>query len=305
MSNDQAPPWPNTNFFPVHFNHSSSNDIAIASVDEPRPDSARADVAQSRIKHRRSRMGCMTCRLRRVKCDEKFPSCDRCHRSDRTCIYTTDVATKRAQSDEKIDDSDVVTVGSAASVSPRQIGALSTIDGRRRSSDVTSLTVSKSPSAPSASITEVLEDERDPSVFKGRGVIHIIMLDYFTKIHTDVISTVFHKDPKICLLLNYRVNHMSHYHYGLCQDSHNFVATFILEQALKFEPLLYALVAFVAYHRTMLKPDGAIEDFLPYYSKALLLLWKSLQKEQEDQVAVLLTMLQLAVLEVRVLFLDC
>ncbi|EEU34044.1 uncharacterized protein NECHADRAFT_85498 [Fusarium vanettenii 77-13-4] len=37
------------------------------------------------LKHRRSSGGCITCRIRRVKCDEKKPSCKRCTSTGRKC----------------------------------------------------------------------------------------------------------------------------------------------------------------------------------------------------------------------------
>ncbi|KAH6644280.1 hypothetical protein C7974DRAFT_17902 [Boeremia exigua] len=37
--------------------------------------------------HRKSRNGCSTCRVRRVKCDEEKPSCSNCRRKDSNCIY--------------------------------------------------------------------------------------------------------------------------------------------------------------------------------------------------------------------------
>ncbi|KAI9848873.1 MAG: hypothetical protein M1837_006389 [Sclerophora amabilis] len=42
---------------------------------------------KEKVKHRRTRSGCFTCRARRVKCDEKRPSCERCEKGDRECIY--------------------------------------------------------------------------------------------------------------------------------------------------------------------------------------------------------------------------
>ena len=45
------------------------------------------DKSSTRLKraHNKVRTGCLTCRKRRVKCDEKKPRCDRCLKADQTC----------------------------------------------------------------------------------------------------------------------------------------------------------------------------------------------------------------------------
>lgn len=40
-----------------------------------------------RKSHKKSRLGCKVCKQRKVKCDEKRPSCARCTASDRRCSY--------------------------------------------------------------------------------------------------------------------------------------------------------------------------------------------------------------------------
>ncbi|KAF2215217.1 hypothetical protein CERZMDRAFT_82263 [Cercospora zeae-maydis SCOH1-5] len=41
----------------------------------------------TRKSHRKSRLGCGACKLKRVKCDEKQPVCGRCAKSNSTCDY--------------------------------------------------------------------------------------------------------------------------------------------------------------------------------------------------------------------------
>ncbi|TKA66725.1 hypothetical protein B0A49_10110 [Cryomyces minteri] len=67
--------------------------------------------------------------------------------------------------------------------------------------------------------------------------------------------------------------------------------------AIENEPLLYAVVGFAAYHHTLTKPNGKIQDFLRYYNRSVSLLRLSLQKNQKHTVATILTMLQLATME--------
>jgi hypothetical protein len=79
-------------------------------------------------------------------------------------------------------------------------------------------------------------------------------------------------------------------------DPSNFVGKTLIEVALNFEPLLYAVVGFAAYHYTLGKPDGRLHDFLGYYQKSVNLLRQHIQKK--PTIATILTILQLATIEV-------
>lgn len=62
-------------------------------------DSSPDDTTQSanpikpnrRLGNRKSKQGCLTCKARKVKCDETRPYCTRCRNSDRTCLGYGDV----------------------------------------------------------------------------------------------------------------------------------------------------------------------------------------------------------------------
>ncbi|KAJ9654324.1 hypothetical protein H2198_006622 [Neophaeococcomyces mojaviensis] len=43
--------------------------------------------ARVKKKHKKTRTGCVTCKARRVKCDEKKPICDKCRALDKNCFY--------------------------------------------------------------------------------------------------------------------------------------------------------------------------------------------------------------------------
>ncbi|KAK3711999.1 transcription factor [Vermiconidia calcicola] len=47
------------------------------------------DIPTFRVKrsHKKSRLGCITCKRRRIKCDETRPCCDRCNRRGLDCAY--------------------------------------------------------------------------------------------------------------------------------------------------------------------------------------------------------------------------
>ncbi|KAG9946881.1 hypothetical protein KCU98_g18318, partial [Aureobasidium melanogenum] len=80
-------------------------------------------------------------------------------------------------------------------------------------------------------------------------------------------------------------------------DSGDFLKTTFLEIALGYEPLLYAITAFSAYHHTLAKPGGKLSSFLGYYNKSVSLLRQSLERSPRHTVATLLTILQLATFE--------
>lgn len=46
-----------------------------------------SSLTSTKLSYLRTRSGCMTCRRRRIKCDEQRPICARCARGDRKCEY--------------------------------------------------------------------------------------------------------------------------------------------------------------------------------------------------------------------------
>ena len=99
--------------------------------------------------------------------------------------------------------------------------------------------------------------------------------------------------------LNYFKNHMSHHHYSLKRDTNNFLKGDFLAQALKYEPLLYAVVGYAAYFHTLAQPDGRISTFLQYYNESVTQLRMSITKNKKQGLATFLTILQLAAIEVK------
>jgi hypothetical protein len=106
-----------------------------------------------------------------------------------------------------------------------------------------------------------------------------------------------HELPEeIRFYLKYASTKMSHHHWGVRVDHQNFFRKTMIEVALCYDPLLYALVGFAAYHCTLEKPDGALEDFLGYYQQSIKLLRQTFK--QKPTIATILTILQLATIEV-------
>ena len=99
--------------------------------------------------------------------------------------------------------------------------------------------------------------------------------------------------------LQFQRDHMTYYHYFYKIDPANFIHTDFIDMALSFEPLLYAVVAFAAYHHTLrYHPDGDLSVFLSYYSKSLTSLRRHLARNPNKySQATILTVLQLATFE--------
>lgn len=128
--------------------------------------------------------------------------------------------------------------------------------------------------------------------------------------------------------LTYFYENITHLHYSLKFDSANFLRTTFLDAALRNESLLYAVVGFSAFQRTLHNTDGKIQDFLQYvdrtvvfsafwkpcvpseplltppfcryYNKAVSLLLNSLKRGERRTNGTILAILQLATIEVRI-----
>lgn len=101
------------------------------------------------------------------------------------------------------------------------------------------------------------------------------------------------------MCLTYFTETLTNYHYCIPHDSDNFFKHILVSAALRHEPLLNALVGFSAYHLTLQNPEGKLQNFLQYYNRSVTLLLGALQRKEKNTVGTLLTILQLATIEVR------
>ncbi|KGQ92435.1 hypothetical protein MEU_02966 [Candida albicans P37005] len=60
--------------------------------DMAREEANKALINKRRIIKRRTRTGCLTCRKRRIKCDERKPTCFNCERSKKSCLGYQDLS---------------------------------------------------------------------------------------------------------------------------------------------------------------------------------------------------------------------
>ena len=104
--------------------------------------------------------------------------------------------------------------------------------------------------------------------------------------------------PDLQIYLTYFYENITHLHYSLKADPGDFLKTLFIDAALRNDALLHAVVGFAAFQRTLHSHDGKIQDFLQYYNKAVSLLLSSLQRGDKHSTGTLLTILQLATIEV-------
>jgi hypothetical protein len=98
--------------------------------------------------------------------------------------------------------------------------------------------------------------------------------------------------------LSYFYENITHHHYCVVNDYDDFFRSILTSLAIRNEALLYAVVGFSAYHHAMRNPNGRIHEFLQYYSRSVTLLLECLNKKEKYSVGTLLTILQLATIEV-------
>jgi hypothetical protein len=110
-----------------------------------------------------------------------------------------------------------------------------------------------------------------------------------------------HLPAELRFFLDYYCENITNFNYGMILDPEDFFRTFLPSTAVRQgnDALLYAVVGFAAYHYTVKNPKGQIQDFLTYYNKSVTLLLSSFRKKEKQNTATLLTILQLATIEVR------
>lgn len=274
-------------------------------------------------KHKRTRSGCFTCRTRRIKCDEGRPICERCRKGSRDCVYPSPTATaaKGSRSSAKARSTRPQSQGSdssnkldAEAVSPLEpiideeepestdVGFSPTSgSGVGQSRDdlhrVQSAQSLRKRSIKSESGSFQLDASSSPSTESSRFESVSVRSGSISQSTLDLLNNSRLSDD-LRFYLDFYQQYISHEHFFLRSNSARFIHHSIIELALGYDPLLYALVGFAAYHHT-LQSGGKLYTFLKYYNKALVLLRKSLETSEEHSEATLCTVLVLTTFEVR------
>ena len=222
---------------------------------------------KSAVKHRRSRKGCLVCRSRKVKCDETRPVCTRCIKAGRECKFPEDAPSSSAgSSKDRKDPKD-----------PQQRNQPTIQDLQNERTP--SLTHSRTSDSPSGSEFPADPPRSVPESFNTS-------------------SKTMNLDPDVQFYFDYHRENIQFHYYYMNHDCCDFYGSYLLTEALAFEPLLYAVVAKSAYHFTAdKKPDGELATFLRFYSKSMSLLRQRLETEEGRPEQFLLTILTLAALE--------
>ncbi|KAJ5787518.1 hypothetical protein N7457_002508 [Penicillium paradoxum] len=277
-------------------------------------------------KHKRTRSGCFTCRSRRIKCDEGRPICERCRKGNRDCVYPTlsssasskagarataksragrpqshsSESSVKAESDAVsplqpiIDEEEPDSAVSDSRPSPRSTTATPQPD-LRKSQSTQSLRKQKGRQTSDAS-SFVKDHSSSPSTESSRYESMSVRSGSIGHSTAELLNNARLSDD-LRFYLNFHQDFMAPPHFFLRQSSSFFVHYSLLELALQYEPLLYALVGFSAYHHSLHSPGGKLYNFLKYYNKALVLLRKSLGSKEEHSEATLCTVLVLTTFE--------
>lgn len=109
-----------------------------------------------------------------------------------------------------------------------------------------------------------------------------------------------HLPPDLQFYLEYFCNNINVHHYCMGDDPDDFFRITLPSIAVQasHDALLNAVVGFSAYHYTVRDPNGKIQTFLQYYNRSVTLLLDSFRKREKQSIATLMTILQLATIEV-------
>ncbi|KAJ7045713.1 hypothetical protein C8F04DRAFT_1065891 [Mycena alexandri] len=104
---------PQTSYYPSPQMHHGPHSHEVS------PQPRQEPTTRKRPKYTRSKTGCLTCRVKKIKCDEAKPSCMRCTHGQRDCTWPEGVpARKRASSVKESPDGSVRPSTASSTASP-------------------------------------------------------------------------------------------------------------------------------------------------------------------------------------------
>lgn len=261
-----------------------------------RPPDTERRLDRHQVKHRRSRRGCFTCRARKVKCDETRPVCVRCRKACKECKFPEESgslskdrhATSHARAHSQ---GERVPIGHESLRSMRHSRSIDSL----RAPEVTTrpppsipddeLSPSSSSTAPPKSLSSEEFSVSSSSTAPPRHVLSRALISQRTS-------------PELQFYLDFYRKHLSYHHFMWNHDCCDFISSYLPDEALEFEPLLYALIALSSYVYTVSrKPNGSLQDFIPFYSKSLSLLRRHLGNGDGNTLQFLMAILMLATFE--------
>ena len=293
--------------------------LAPLTIVSPAPSYHLAQQIPDQREYKRTKKGCLTCRDRHIKCDETHLSCRRCQRTSRVCSYSLPVSSQKAGRQFAIKPRSVrprsqsVDLYHMIKISKYNHPRITVNEELSSTQSVCSLSSLSSglnfgPSPPTVPKEQALQKSsikqtpkfsfihnptESPRSFKRMD------LQWASSSHTtfDLLKSS-HPSRFLHCYLEFYHTFISHEHFFLRSRSEYFIRNSIMDLALWYSPLLYALVSFSAYHHTLHTPEGELCNFFECYNEALALLGNSLRSGEQRTEATLCTVLILATLEV-------
>lgn len=239
------------------------------------------------------------CRVRRIKCDETHPICVRCQKANRPCKFPeprSDSTRKSASKGTSDDDSESKNFHQTQDAEHSDKGAASEAGNthRPKTEDLAAVnTESRCSSDHSADESPALEHYATPESNPNFSSLSLhLPRDGFPY----SMQRFLHLTPDLQFYLHYHLTCVNFHHYFFKQDADHFLHTSLIDKALSFEPLLYALAGFAAFQHAV--THGRISESLQYYNRSASILRHSLASGNQHCDATLLTVLQLATFEV-------
>lgn len=246
-----------------------------------------------------------------------------CQKGNRECAYPAPRTTPKTPSGSKRDQTRTVADDSISSSEEDESAGQSAPVSRRRKSALQKpeSVVSKgvrskavSPPYPTPSLSEsprpsVEQVKQENSLSPSTEASSVpasagLEPQKFSSVSTDALQgdrrtgLWTHLPQDLQFFLDYHRTHLTSHHYFFRHEANHFLHSILIEHALRYDPLLYAVVGFAAFHFTVRRSNGKIQDFLGYYNKSVSLLRKSLIDNEKHTNATMMTILQLATFEV-------
>ncbi|OAT02350.1 C6 finger domain-containing protein, variant [Blastomyces dermatitidis ER-3] len=338
-----TPQYPHTNsssslwYHPHHLHHLHQPQLLHPQVHRSHSLSQMPSLPNDQRKHKRTRSGCFTCRSRRVKCDETRPTCDRCSKGKRECVYPPPPARRttgsRANPGTAEKHPAIPESGSSDENNDRDSAISKTNNAKRNGS--TNEDLSSRPKSPPVSRLKasISRRQRAQSLPRRRGrppsEAASDIQERDNSPVSDVTSAISESRSSpddgteapalgplgpsleaisslpgaskltedVKFFLAYHRHYITFRHYFMRQDAQSFINNDIILLAMQYKPLLYAIVGFSSYIYSIRHPNGKLYTFLQYYHKSVTGLLKSLSTSNVHHDAMMLTILQLATFE--------
>ncbi|KAK9479565.1 hypothetical protein V1514DRAFT_328272 [Lipomyces japonicus] len=222
-----------------------------------------------KIKNRRTRSGCFTCRQRRVKCDETRPMCFRCSKGNRDCKFPEALMLSKKQRAQ------IARRERRAELLAKKQAASKTADAQLNFLRVDTPISPELYDEPDSSAPELVAQQIHRLPPRPRDTTSLSPRTANTTLSEDS-YLLFEKHTKdfpyvpsdISTLLCYHRKNLSHLHYFLSTDPILFFDGILISCHLS-EPLMYALAAFTSYHCALRQGEFMLENMFQYYEKCI------------------------------------